>query len=208
MSSTINSVVVAMASLVLSGGSAALAQGKPEAAKPEAAKPEAGKPEAGKPTGPPPIPKEMDQLKVFLGNWKCTGEAAGPEPGKTHKSTSENVIKADMGGFWLSVKHHEPKSKDNPMEFTAQGWWGYDATTKQFVGLFAGSHGVWEARSSKGWVGDTWVWAGVLHAFMGNVETQFRHTFTKKTDKEIAEKFEARLNDKWTTLGENTCKKQ
>ena len=25
--------------------------------------------------GPPPVPKEMEQLKVFIGTWKCTGQA-------------------------------------------------------------------------------------------------------------------------------------
>jgi hypothetical protein len=181
---------------------------KPEASKPEASKPEASKPEAAKPMGPPSVPKEMDALKIFVGDWRCTGEAAGPEPGKMHKSTSENVIKPDFGGFWQSVRHHEAKSKDNPAEFTAQGWWGYDATTKQFSGLFAGSYGVWDARASKGWEGDTLVWRGVLHNFMGNEETQFKHTFLKKTDKEIAERFEVRSGDKWSTLEENVCKKK
>jgi hypothetical protein len=197
-------IVVAVAFLSLSSGAAALAQGKPEAAKPAAA----GKPEAGKPMRPPPVPKEMDQLKVFVGNWKCTGEAPGPEPGKMRKATSENTIKADLGGFWQAVKHHEAKSKDSPMDFTAQGWWGYDAASKQFTGLFAGSYGAWEARSSKGWEGDTLVWRGNLHGFRGNVETAFKHTFTKKTDKEIAEKFEVNMDGQWTTLEENTCKKK
>jgi hypothetical protein len=155
-----------------------------------------------------PVPKEMDQLKIFVGEWRCTGEAAGPEPGNTHKSTSENIIKTDLGGFWQAVKHHEPKTQDNPTEFTAQGWWGYDVSVKQFYGLFAGSQGVWDARSSKGWEGDTLVWRGVLHGFRGVDETQFKHTFTKKADREIAEKFEVRLNDKWTTLADNLCKKK
>ena len=69
---------VVLGALALAGGATALAQGKPETKKPEAAKPEAGKAEAGKPMGPPPVPKEMDQLKIFVGEWKCTGEAAGP----------------------------------------------------------------------------------------------------------------------------------
>jgi hypothetical protein len=186
-------VVGVFAFLSLSSGTAALAQGKPE---------------AGTPMRPPPVPKEMDQLKVFVGNWRCTGEAPGPEPGKMRRTTSENVIKSDFGGFWQAVKHHEAKSKDSPLDFTAQGWWGYDAASKQFTGLFADSYGAWEARSSKGWEGDTLVWRGNLHGFRGNLETAFKHTFTRKTDKEIAEKFEVNMEGKWTTLEENTCKKR
>jgi hypothetical protein len=186
-------VLGATALLALWSGANALGQGKPEAVKP---------------MGPPPVPKEMDQLKIFVGEWKCTGEAAGPEPGKMHKSTSENVIKPDLGGFWLAVKHHEPKSADSPSEFTAQGWWGFEPATKQFYGLVASSYGVWDARSSKGWEGDALVWRGVLHGFRGVDETQFKHTFTKKTDKEIAEKFEVRWADKWSTLADNVCKKK
>jgi hypothetical protein len=199
---------VVLGALALAGGATALAQGKPETKKPEAAKPEAGKAEAGKPMGPPPVPKEMDELKWFVGDWKCSGEAPGPEPGKTHKSTSENVVKPDLGGYWLAVKHHEPKSKDNPMEFTAMGWWGYDSLAKQFTGLFAGTYGAWETRTSKGWEGDTFVWTGKLHDVMGIPEAPLKHSFTKKGDKEGTEKFEVQVGGKWMTLGDNTCKKK
>jgi len=183
------------------------AAAKPEAAKAEAAKPEAAKADAGKPMGPPPVPKEMDELKAFVGEWKCTGDATGPD-GKTHKVTADNVIKADLGGYWQHVKHHELKSKEHPMEFTAEGWWGYDASAKTFTGLFAGSYGASDLRTSKGWEGDTFVWTGDLHGFMGAAKTPCKHSFTKKSDKEVLEKFEVQMGGKWVPLQDNVCKKK
>jgi Protein of unknown function (DUF1579) len=205
-------ISMVVGSLLLLNAAAAFAEDKPAPAKAapakaEAAKLEAAKPDAGKPMGPPPVPKEMDELKSFLGDWKCTGEATGPD-GKTHKVTTENSIKADLGGYWQHVKHHELKSKENPVEFIAEGWWGYDATAKTFTGLFAGTYGAWETRTSKGWEGETLVWSGDLHGFMGIPKTPFKHSFTKKSDKEAGEKFEVQVAGKWVPLQDNVCKKK
>src|SRR6476646_11268491 len=104
---TLRAVVVGLSLL----GVPALAQDKPAAAPP-AAKPAAAPP-AAKPGAPPPPPKpapQLEQLKFFVGNWKCSGkQLATPMFGPEHSFTGAASAKAVSDGFWQEFTYEEHK---------------------------------------------------------------------------------------------------
>src|SRR5262245_36899359 len=97
----------------------ALAQ-KPEEKKPAApaaapTAPPAGAAPAGAPAAPmaPPKPAaEMDQLKGFVGKWRCDGKAfASPMTGPEHAFKASAEAKAASGGHWQDFTYEEKKAK-------------------------------------------------------------------------------------------------
>jgi Protein of unknown function (DUF1579) len=184
---------------------AAAPAAKPAAAAPAPA-PAAGAPAA--PSGPPPAPKpatENDQIKFFVGKWKCDGKqfASPMGPEHTFKATAES--KMDGDNFYQSWTYEEKKSKDH-MGMKVKGMWGWDAGTKKFVRAGADNRGGWDTATAPGLEGDKIVWTGEVSGPMGKMP--FHHTFTKKSDKEWSMALEAKMPDgKWAPLSEVTCKK-
>lgn len=210
--------IITLASLVLAAGPAG-AQPKPAAAPPPApaAAPPAAKPAAAPTAAPaaaapatsPPAPKpapELDTFKFFLGRWKCDGKAfVSPMSPSEHavKGTAEGKLEVD--NFWQSFNYEEKKTKEHP-GLKLKGLWGFDQGAKRFVRAVIGNHGEWDTASAPGWDGDKLVWTGELSGAQGRMP--FRHTFTKKSDKEWAHLLELRLPDgKWLPAEDLTCKK-
>jgi hypothetical protein len=177
-------------------------------AKPAAPAPAAA-PAAAAPAGPPPAPKppaENDQIKFFVGKWKCDGKQfANPMMGPEHtfKATAES--KMDGDNFYQSWSYEEKKSKDH-MPVKIKGMWGWDAGTKKFVRAGADNRGGWDSATAPAMEGDKIVWTGEVSGPMGKMP--FHHTFTKKSDKEWSMALEVKAPDgKWGPLSEVTCKK-
>jgi hypothetical protein len=198
--------VTVIVSMLVAAGSAG-AQPKPAAPPPAAPAPAAAKPAA--PATPPPAPKpapELDAMKLFTGKWKCDGKAfPGPMSPVEHavKATAEGKLEVD--NFWASFNYEEKKTKEHP-GLKVKGWWGYDQGSKRFVRAAIANHGEWDTGSAPGWEGDKLVWTGELSGPLGRIP--FRHTFTKKSDKEWMHFLEIRLPDgKWVPSEEITCKK-
>lgn len=189
------------------------AQPKPAApaaapAAPAAAKP--GAPAAAPPAtslaAPPKPAAELDQMKIFLGKWKCDGKAfASPLSPTEHGVKGSAEAKLIVDNFWQSFTYEEKKTKEHP-GLKVNGVWGFDQGSKRFVRAGAGNHGEWDTASAPGWEGDKLTWTGELSGPMGRVP--FHHTFTKKSDKEWTHTLELRLPDgKWIPAEEVTCKK-
>jgi hypothetical protein len=156
--------------------------------------------------GPPKVAAEMDQLKFFLGKWKCDGKAfATPMTGPEHTFKATAEAKADGGGHWQAFSYEEKKAKDHP-GIKIHGTWGWDAGNKRFVRAASDDMGTWDSATSPGLQGDKIVWTGELSGAMGKMP--FHQSFTKKSDKEWSFAVEVKTPDgKWAPWDEVTCKK-
>jgi len=202
---------------LLAAGSLALAQAQKPAPPPPPAPPAAPAVPVAQgsaaampmPAGPPKPPPEMDQIKMFVGSWKCEGKGV-MGPGMPEMPIKAAVkVKPVLDGMWQQVDYEMKmkKTKEMPVTPKGTGMTGYDPTTKRFVRTFAGNFGDYESGvTSPGWEGDKMVWSGDINNMMGE-KLQFRHTFTKKSDREFTEKYETNAKGTWTTWGESTCKK-
>jgi Protein of unknown function (DUF1579) len=157
---------------------------------------------------PPPAAKpapELDQLKFLLGKWKCDGrQFAGPfGPEHTFKATAES--KADVDGFWNQFNYEEKKSKEHH-GFKVHGLWGWDQGAKHLVRAAVSGDGGWDTAVSPGFEADKVVWTGDFSGPMGRMP--FRHTFTKKSDKEWGHMLEVKdPTGKWSPMEDVACKR-
>lgn len=156
-------------------------------AKPALMAPAAAPAVAAAPAAPPAMPvfkpaPELDQLKFLNGRWRCDGKQfANPMFGPEHtfKATAEQKAAAD--GFWDQYTYEEKKSKEHH-GVKVVGFWGWDQGSKRLVRVGATNAGDWDAGSAPGLEGDKIVWTGDFSGPMGHMA--YRHTFTKKSDKE------------------------
>lgn len=153
---------------------------------------------------PPPKPApQLDQLKFFLGNWKCSGkQLATPMYGPEHTFTGSASVKLESDGFWQQFNYEEKKSKEHP-GLKLVGLWGYDSGGKRFIRAAGSSQGGWDSATSVGFNADKMVWTGDLSSPMGRMP--FRQTFTKKNDKEWSFRLELNTQGNWVPLSEVTC---
>jgi hypothetical protein len=161
---------------------------------------------ADKPSAPPPPPKpaaQLDQLKLFLGNWKCSGKQfATPMFGPDHAFTGSASARMEADGFWQQWVYEEKKAKDHP-GIRLVGLWGWDSGGKRFIRAAGSSLGGWDSATSVGFNGDKMVWTGDLSSPAGRMP--FRQTFTKKSDKEWSFRLELNTQGAWVPLSEVTC---
>jgi hypothetical protein len=159
-----------------------------------------------KPGAPPPPPKppaQLEQLKFFLGNWKCSGkQLATPMSGPEHTFTGSASAKLESDGFWQEFIYEEKKSKDHP-GLKLVGLWGYDTGGKRFIRAAGSSMGGWDSATSIGFNAEKMVWTGDLSSPTGRMP--FRQTFTKKSDKEWSFRLELNVQGNWMPLSEVTC---
>jgi hypothetical protein len=165
---------------------------------------------AGAPPPPPAPAAQLEQLKMFLGNWKCAGkQLATPMFGPEHTFTGAASSKVEVDGFWHQFTYEEKKAKDH-LGLRLLGLWGYDTGGKRFIRAAGSSQGAWESASSVGWSGDNMVWTGDLSTPHGRMP--FRQTFTRKggpkaSDKEWSFRLELNPQGTWIPLSEVTCTK-
>jgi hypothetical protein len=169
----------------------------------------AAAPAAAAPAPPPPAPKpapELDTLKFLLGKWRCDGKAfAGPLSPTEHAIKGSAESKLDADGFWHAFTYVENKTREHA-GLKVKGIWGFDQGARRYVRAAGGNHGEWDTATAPGWEGDKLIWSGELSGAQGRLP--FRHTFTKKSDKEWAHLLEVRLPDgKWAAAEDVACKK-
>jgi hypothetical protein len=163
---------------------------------------------ADKPAAAPPPLKpapQMEQLRVFLGKWKCAGKQhATPMYGPAHSFTGGAEGKLEADGFWQLFSYEEKKSKEHP-GLKVIGLWGWEAAGSRFVRAAGTTQSLWDAGTSAGWNRDQMVWTGELAGPEGR--TPFRQTFARKSDREWSFRFELNPLGTWLPLTEVTCKK-
>ena len=189
------------------------APAKPAAAPAGAAKAgaPAGSAAAAKAPAAPAMPAlkpapELDQLKFLMGRWRCDGKQFGsPMFGPEHafKATAEN--KPAVDNFWDQYTYEEKKSKDHH-GVKVTGFWGWDQGAKKLVRVGASNAGDWDVGSAPGLEGDKIVWTGDFSGSAGRMG--YRHTFTKKSDKEWSHTLEIKdPSGKFVPVSEVDCKR-
>lgn len=154
--------------------------------------------------GPPQPAAEMAQMAYFEGSWACEGKMLDSPagPGGPMKGTVD--IRKDLNGHFLTgtVKAEMPKMPPFEGRFNAT----YDSGMKQFVMLWIDNMGGWSQTTSPGWKGDTLVYEGDSH--MGGQTMKSRDTFTKQGPATMKHAWEIQMGDKWTQVGDETCRKK
>jgi hypothetical protein len=203
---TTRSVIGVLAAACLAAAPCAFAQmgGKPdEKKKAPAAKPAATAAEKKGGMEVPKPPAEVAQLAYFDGNWACSG-TANPSPfGPGGKTTGKVSTRTDLGGYWHSGTVKSMGAGMPPME--GMFHMTYDPGMKQYLMLWVDNMGGRAQETSTGWEGDKIVFAG--DAFMGGQKMGSRDTFTKAGASELKHAAEMQVEGKWTSMGDETCKK-
>jgi len=149
---------------------------------------------------------ELDQLKFLMGRWRCDGKQFGSPvfgPEHTFKATAEN--KPAVDNFWDQYTYEEKKSKDHH-GVKVSGFWGWDQGAKKLVRVGASNAGDWDVGSAPGLEGDKIVWTGDFSGSAGRMG--YRHTFTKKSDKEWSHTLEIKdPSGKFVPVSEVDCKR-
>ena len=155
--------------------------------------------------GPKP-PPELDQLKFLRGRWRCAGvQFASALYGPEHRFVATAESKAAVDGFWDQFNYEELRSKEHH-GYKAQGLWGWDRSGKRLIRTAATNVGDWDTGTAPGLEGDKIVWTGEVVGLLGH--TVYRHTITKKTDKEWSQALELKDSaGRYTPINEVTCKR-
>lgn len=158
------------------------------------------------PAGPPTPASEMAQLKILEGTIHCTGTQSASPFGPEHPTRLTLRSRTGLGGFWMTLRFDERKTKKNPNPVHLLYLLGYDANAKQFVASGFDNFGGRSSESARGWDGDKLVLTG---DYLGGAQKfGIRDTFTKNGDTEIDHLAEIQGADgKWTTLSQETCKR-
>lgn len=149
----------------------------------------------------PPAP--LEQLKLFLGTWKCAGkQLATPMFGPEHTFSAAVSARPEADGFWQQFTYEEKRSNEH-RGLKMVGLWGYDVGGKRFIRAAASNESEWDSATSVGWSGGKMVWTGDLSGPRGRMP--FRQIFTKKGDKEWSFHLELNVQGAWVPLHEVTC---
>ena len=152
----------------------------------------------------PAAPRELEQLKPFLGAANCKGQVEESPFGPAHDTVGTMGGHKDPSGFWVLIHYAEKKTKENPAASSADERWGYDPGAKKYVALLSDSMGGYGMATSPGWDGDALVWTGEVT--MNGQKLPFRQTFTKEKDG-ISELWEMQIDGQWKKLTSGACKK-
>lgn len=157
-----------------------------------------------------PLPGELAQMDYFIGTWRCAGSAEPSHLWPAHPTTSTLSIEPDLNRHWLMLRMSEDAAADNELPLRSSGWWGYDASSRSLVRIFATNFGGWGEGRAPGFRGDELVWTGQIH--QGNGQSlSFRHTITRRHSRSFQERFEVRDggdSEPWVLRGSSTCTKQ
>jgi hypothetical protein len=148
-------------------------------------------------------PDMLRQLDPLVGKWQCKGVAYATPWFPEHPTMGNVSQEWILEGKWLAFTYAEKKTAQNPMPFTATGYFGYDPETKMLVVGGVDSGGGYSTGASKGWMGDVLTFEGPWH--MGAMTTTARDTFTKKGTSEVTHMGELEYEGKWMKLGQETC---
>lgn len=153
---------------------------------------------------PAPAP-EMAELSLFRGTAHCTGTQSASQFGPGHPTRAVVRGRSDLGGFWMTVRYDERKTKQSPTPVHAINSFTYDASAKGFVLLSVDNYGGHVAETGGGFDGDKLTLTGDYLSPGGKL--QFRDTFTKKGENAFDHLGEMQGSDgQWATLFQESCK--
>jgi hypothetical protein len=151
----------------------------------------------------PPMPKpapELAQLQFLVGEWTCTGKAPAGPFGPEHPTKGSVSVKRELDNFWYDIHF-----VDETTPMSGRAFWGYDTTSRKFVGPGVDNTGGWFTQTSDGMKGDSMVWEG--EGVMMGLKVVARDTFMKKGDAELRHIADVELGGQWSKVVDETCKK-
>jgi hypothetical protein len=153
---------------------------------------------------PKPAP-QLDDLKFFVGNWKCAGRQLGhAEFGAEHVIAATMQIRAEGDGFWREFVYEEKKTKEaRGMKVT--GFIGWDTTNKRLMLTAFNNFGATETATSQGWTGQVIVWTGEMIG--QSIRYPLRLTLTRRNDKEWSQVIELSTQGLWQPFSDMHCNK-
>lgn len=135
---------------------------------------------AAEPAGPPKPAPQMAQLDPLKGNFRCTGKQNASDFGPAHDTRASASTRAELGGFVLTMRYDENKTRANPAPIRALYQISYDIAARQFVAETYDNMGGRGRMTSNGWEGDKIVFAGEVS--MEGQKVGMRDTFTRTRD--------------------------
>ena len=173
---------IALALLLVSAATAALAQSQPPKMQPD---------------------EKLRQLDYFVGAWSCKGNAFATPMGPEHATEAALSVGWQLDDYWLAFTYAEARTAKNMMPFTVSGFMGYDMEQKKLILGSADSMGGYSQATTEGWKTDVMTFEGPWH--MGPMTAKCRDTFTKKSADEFMHASLIEQGGKWVKLGEETC---
>jgi hypothetical protein len=205
--------VLALAGCLGAVGTAAWAQSdagiSSPATPPAPPKPAATPPPAKPGSGPIALPKgppaELEELKMFVGSWRCEGEAPANALGAERKYLALAKVTLVLDDMWIRVDYEQRRSRENPTPQKLLMHWSYDVAAKNFHRSSQSNLGTWDDAESPGWAGDTWTWTGEAGGLAGKLP--FRSTMTRRGLKEVTLSTEYKIGQQWIPIGTDVCRK-
>jgi hypothetical protein len=153
---------------------------------------------------PKPAP-QLDDLKFFVGSWKCAGRQLGhAEFGAEHVIAATMQVRAEGDGFWREFVYEEKKAKDaRGMRVTR--YVGWDNTGKRLTLTAFNNFGATETATTQGWTGQVMVWMGEVIG--QNARYPMRLTLTRRSDKEWSQVIELSAQGLWQPFSDMHCNK-
>ncbi len=155
------------------------------------------------PQGRPRPRARLQELEFFLGEWSAPG-VFHDTPFGSRKTIDMRVTGSVVeGGHWIMTRTEELPTPDNPSPLTARYLWGYDVATDEFTADWFDSNGGHAVQRSRGWDGDTFVFAGTMT--MAGHSVPLRDTFTRTGEDSYSHIGEIDLGAGWVPVDEETA---
>jgi hypothetical protein len=158
------------------------------------------------PTPVAPSP-EMEQLRAFVGSWRCEGEfSTSTEAPEKAAAALTLEFQLTHGGFWLAGKARRDKTKTPvPVAEERSSFWSYDSVGRMFVGGWLDSRGAWASQTSFGWspTGELVMYG---HTTLAGGRHQGKEIFTRPVEGGFMRRYEVLQVDRWIRISEETCR--
>lgn len=141
---------------------------------------------------PQPDTQHLNMLAFFAGEWSCRGKFANGKP-----IAAKERFKPILGGTFL-LFHHDDLP---PHQYHALAEWGWDAATKNFIGIFEDSSGGVRIFRSKGWNGSALQWLG--GSLPDAADQQFE--FERLSQKQFRVSYSYMRNARWVAVDSSIC---
>lgn len=148
-------------------------------------------------------PRELAELKYWVGKWKCVGQAFASPLGPAFPVVNVHSFEPVLDGFWYLRHEEDEKTAENPMPNKDFEFEGYDPATKKFVAVgYDNIGGSWNDASDD-------AWGPFVGTYMLNGKRLgIRYTPTRVNETEWSAVGETLFDGNWKKTEAFTCRRQ
>ena len=148
-------------------------------------------------------PRELDQLKYWVGKWKCAGRVFASPFGPAFRAINIHSFESVLDGFWYLRREEDAKTAENPTPNKDFEFEGYNPATKKFVAVgYDNGGGSWRDTSDN-------AWGPFLGTYALNArQFRIRYTPTRVNATEWSAVGETQFDGKWKKTEAFTCRRQ